>query len=820
MMGSSGRLKNITLSLPVLLCPAVVGAAIVVSLLVSPLLVYGYPVFDNLLVQMLARQLQGQEIKRSLALSLAETYGLSWLYVSDEDGKTLLEFAPITPALASTSNRSRPVTYHDRPFYEAVAMIEDGLYLHAGLRTGSAINSGGQYALTNPLLFAIVPVRGANLVVILLFATALLECLILLFVTRPIDALKNGISSMTKSGTIDLPSYDAVQLPKTLVTEVQDLKEAMRAIFVYLEKVKQDVIVEQEKLTRWKKQKTELENVATAGSAAERVALSGDTLAGGMGLSGLIEAKGSSASYADQVARLVVVKYSEAVDGVIFVRESFGDRQAPSIVSTCGVSAELKERFERIELGQLLAQARLTAKIVDLGPLTLKKFGLEGLLQGSTVRHIVVAPILHKRKALGYLLVLAPQTLPESILANLERACNYSAGIYFGLLLHEESEEQKWTDPLTGLRNKAYLVELLSHMTASIQDARDAQYAVASFCLSLEPSQQSESLTGAMLERVVPVLRQVIDSAKRQALGGGLPADLELEIVKGAELEFVLTAAKADRKAYQALTQVLAQQLQPILNSVSPPAKLCLGLSLYPGAGDSGEDLLTRSRVAMYFAEEHGQSPVALLKAEAVPADFRPSRRLTAMKGQLGVLDTTELLQSIASGSRSGVLIVDDGFGKEFSMTVGAGKPVAASLGKLVGQDAVIEFVVTFDAGSFNFKETAVDDSAPGKRLPPLMNMLMESAMAQDHYHAARSVLRSIERPVVKGANIALWTELIDKSDVSEREYSIMQTLVALVGPDASLTLEKMFARIDNCPTHVKWRSAALLHSYGAIDFV
>jgi GGDEF domain-containing protein len=816
-MASSGRARNFTLPLPVLLCPAIIGAAIVVSFLVSPFLVNAYPVFDNLLVQMLARQLEGQEIKRSLAMSLAETYGLSWLYVSDEGGKTLLEFAPITPALAYSANHSRPVTYHDRPFYEAVAPIDQDHYLHIGMSTGSAINTHGQFALTNPFLFAIMPVRGANLVVILVFATALLECLVLVFLTRPIEALKSGISNMTKSGTIDLTSYDSIQLPGTLVTEVQELQTAMRAIFVYLEKVKQDVLNEQEKLNRWKKQRAEFEPLASG--VAEKAALVGDTLGGSMRLSGLIEAKGSSASYADQVARLVVLKIDKLIDGVIFVREAFGDRQAPSIVSTCGISAALKERFERAELGQLLSQARLTAKIVDLGPMTLKKFGLEGLLHESTARHIVVAPILHKRKALGYMLVLALQPLEQSVLASLERACNHSASIYFGLLLREDAEEQKWTDPLTGLRNKAYLVELLSHITASLQDSYEAQYAVASFCFSLDPSQQSESLTSALLERVAFVLRQIVENAKRQVLNEALPAELEIEIVQGHGLEFVLTAAKADRRVYQILAQVLARQLEPLLNSVSPPAKLCLGLSLYPGAGDSGEELLTRSRAAMYFAEEHGEPHIAMLKAEAVPADFRPSRRLTAMKGELGVLDTTDLLQSIASGSRSGVLVVDDGFGKEFSMTVGAGKPVAASLGKLTGQDAVVELIVTFDFGSFNFKEAAVDDLVFAKKLPSLLNMLMESAMAQDYYQVARGVLGRTDRPVVQGLNIAHWTELVDKTDVSEREYSIMQTLLSLIDGEAVLTLDKMFARIENCPTHLKWRSAALLHSYGAIDF-
>ncbi len=360
---------------------------------------------------------------------------------------------------------------------------------------------------------------------------------------------------------------------------------------------------------------------------------------------------------------------------------------------------------------------------------------------------------------------------------------------------------------------------MVGHITASLKDLGDVEYAIASFCVSLDPAHQSEGLTGALLERALPLLRQMVEDGKVEGRFYGMPAALEFEIIKGHGLEFVLIARGADRNAYQTLATVLAKQLEPILHSVSPPAKLCLGLSLYPGAGDSGEDLLARSRIAMYFAEEHGTPPVSILKAEAVPTDFRPTRRITAMKGELGVLDSAELLQSIASGIRSGVLVVDDGFGKEFTMTVSAGKPVDASLGKLSGQDAIAELIVTFDAGSFNFKEMEIDDVSRAKKLPALANMLMEGALAQDYYLSARQVLRRTDQLLVKGANIEHWTELVDKTDVSEREYLLMQSLLALLDSDSTLTLEKMLVRMDHCPTHLRWRSAALLHSYGAIAF-
>jgi len=803
-----------------LLCPVVIGLALLITYFASSVIPLAYPSLDTALVQMLARQLQRPEIKRPLLLGLSSTYDLTWLYVSDGSGKPLPECAAITPGLFSWSNKSRMVTYRERPFYEAVAQIDAERYLHAGMSLGTPQSLSGEYMMTDPLLLFIVPVRSCYLIFFFLCFSLLVLALVARLISRPINAIKDGVDEMTDTSSFDLNKYDAIRFPLILPTETRELKEAMRAVFVFFESEKQEIINEREKTIKWKKLKAEAD--AEVVDVPVQAALMGDAVgvSTAAGLSALIEAKGSSVAYADDACRAIFAALEKFNAGVLFVRESLDDKHLPAVIAACGLTDALRDKFERADLRSLLSQARLTGKIVDLGPLSLKKFGFESILQESAFSHITVGPILHNRNALGYLLALTPQPLPPMLLASAELIRRREGVRYFGLLLREQAEEQKWTDAATGLRNKAYLMELISHITTSRQNNPKAQFAMASFCISVDPAQQSESLTTMLLERTNVVLRQIINAVKQQNLALDLPPTLEIEIMRVQGLEFVMTAAMADSRTYIRLIEELGRLLLPVLNMVSPAGKLCLGLAIIPNAGETGDELLMRSRSGMYYSEENGQGPFAWIKAEGVPPDYKPSRRLTAMKGELGVLDCTELLQSIASGSRSGVLVIEDGLGKEFAMTVGGGRPVAARLGKLSGQDAIVELVVTFDAGSFNFQENASGDAPPEKKLPPLMNMLMESAMAQDYYIAARGVLRRLDLPVVAGPNISQWSDLVSKDELTERELSIMQALLTLVESEEPLTLERMFSILDVCPTYMKWRCAALLYTYGAIDFV
>ncbi len=794
-----------------LLCPAIILSAAITVYAIGPLVPQAYPALDNALAQMLAGQLKGKVLKRSLTLSLAETYQLSWLYVSDITGNPnpSLEFAPITPALPGAGNMSRHVTYRDKPYYDAVAPIDGDHYLHAGVRLGPSMSSSAEYAVTNPLLLAFLPMRGMMVIFTLLIATALLEILLLIFVTRPIAALRLGISRMTRDGSIDLDSYDSIELPAAKISEVQELRLAMRAIFVYLQKIKKEALDEQEKFVKWKRQQSDVEQSTPQ---VRQTYIGGDTIGDSAGLSAFIDAHRSTESYAEEMVRSVQARLAQSIKGVVFVRAGFRDQHENVIQSTSEVGSQLRSQLAATDLGPLLSQARLTGNVVDLGPLRLKSFSLEEVLSRVGIRHVIVVPIIHRSTALAFLLVLAPQSLSQGDLSTLQQIVGRSASFYFGLLLGEDQEEKKWIDPLTGLRSRAFMNELLNHLASDQLASGKGEFALATFCLTIEGGDEQESLL--LFDKAAMALRQMHDRKKSATGGGAGQEGLQFDVVRGQQ-EFMIIARGAERDAYKALCHSIADELSPLLKESTRPAKLSLGLACFPSSCSTVESLVSRSRVAMSFAEEHGTPPVSLLKAEAVPADFRPAKRVRALKGELGVLDGPELIQSIAGANRTGVLTVEDGFGKQFSLTMVAGRPVEAKLGKLSDADALVEFFVTFNGGSFNFKEMDIDESV-GSSLPPLMNILMEGAMAADHYQVAKDILIGLDRPVRFGVNINSWTESLDMNEVTKREYATMQEILGLV--DGAASLDKIFARMEATPTHLRWRGAALLQSCGAIE--
>ena len=762
---------------------------------------------------MLAGQLKGKVLKRSLTLSLAETYQLSWLYVSDISGNPAppLEFAPVTPALPGAGNLSRHVTYHDRQYYDAVAPIDDQHYLHAGVLLGTPLSASGDFAVSNPLVLALSPMRGIMVLFTLLVAAALLELLLLIFVTRPIAALRLGISQMTRDGSIDLNAYDAIDNPIAKSSEVEELRLAMRAIFVYLQKIKQDVLDEQEKFVRWKKQNTNYEDAAPQ---PRQQYISGDTISDGAGLSAFIDAHRSTESYAEEMVRSVQARLAQSINGVVFVRAAFREQQENVIQSTAGVGNQLRSQLAATDLGPLLLPARLTGNIVDLGPLRLKSFSLEELLSRSGVRHVIVVPIVHRSTALAFLIVFAPQSPNQSDLSALQRIVSRSAGFYFGLLLGEDQEDKKWIDPLTGLRSRAFMNELLNHLASDQLATGKGEFALATLCLTIEGGEEQESLL--LFDKAALVLRQMQEKQRAGSAGGGSQGNMQYDVVRGQQ-EFMIIARGAEREAYKSLCHSTADELSHLLKESKRTAKLSLGLACFPSSCNTVEDLISRSRVAMSFAEEHGTPPISLLKAEAVPADFRPARRVKALKGELGVLDGPELVQSIAGANRTGLLTVEDGFGKQFNLTMVAGKPVEAKLGQLSDVDALVEFFVTIHGGSFNFKEMEIENRSGGS-MPPLMTILMEGALAADHYQVAKDILTRIDRPVRQGANIHQWSESLDMNEVTKRQYATMQEILNLVDGEASL--DKIFARMEVAPTHLKWRGAALLQSCGAIELL
>jgi hypothetical protein len=116
--------------------------------------------------------------------------------------------------------------------------------------------------------------------------------------------------------------------------------------------------------------------------------------------------------------------------------------------------------------------------------------------------------------------------------------------------------------------------------------------------------------------------------------------------------------------------------------------------------------------------------------------------------GNLSVFDAGGLLQSVANSRKTGVLTVESSSGDQLWTLFENGKPTQARLGKFKAENALVEFMVAFEEGTFSFNEMPppaklprLDDSYSIKTA--LDRIVMDGALAQDNYRAAKQVATS-----------------------------------------------------------------------------
>jgi diguanylate cyclase (GGDEF)-like protein len=238
-----------------------------------------------------------------------------------------------------------------------------------------------------------------------------------------------------------------------------------------------------------------------------------------------------------------------------------------------------------------------------------------------------------------------------------------------------------------------------------------------------------------------------------------------------------------------------------------------IGCATFPENADSAEDIVAKARKALLFINEQmGTNKVC--HVDTVPEDFKPSRRGSAFSGELGVLDCAGLLQSIAASQKTGLLSVQDDTGRTLMLTWEKGKPKQAKLGQLSAVPAIIEFVVTFETGTFTFQQraNAVLEGAGPEIVDSLERLLLEGALAEDHVMAAKRLIPNMDllvRAVPGIDNAYRWLRLQEDREISKEELNVMRMLIDLA--DGTRSLSRIFDELQTVPPYMIWRAAGLL---------
>ena len=162
-------------------------------------------------------------------------------------------------------------------------------------------------------------------------------------------------------------------------------------------------------------------------------------------------------------------------------------------------------------------------------------------------------------------------------------------------------------DPLTGLPNRALLMDRISHALAS---ARRNQTQVALFFIDLDRFKQINDSLGhdvgdLLLTNVAKVLQQCTRKSDTVARLGGDEFVVMLENVANVE---------AISRIAQSIIDRMTRPFQLGIHEVS--ASPSIGISIYPEDGETSDELFKHSDMAMYHAKDAGRNNFKFFTSE------------------------------------------------------------------------------------------------------------------------------------------------------------------------------------------------------------
>ncbi len=191
-----------------------------------------------------------------------------------------------------------------------------------------------------------------------------------------------------------------------------------------------------------------------------------------------------------------------------------------------------------------------------------------------------------------------------------------------------------------------------------------------------------------------------------------------------------------------------------------------------------------------------------------------------SMIGSLGAIDTAELLQSLSRGKKTGLLTVENR-DKSFTVAFLQGRPTHAKLNRLVGIDAMTEFLVDWSEGIFVFKDKATLPDLEDEEcalVPALDRILLDSALYQDQVNQILSNLPSGKNTILERVwNFeTLWNKAqerkliyLDESPVTDQDKARILELISHI--DGLSTLDEVIRSFDVWPCHMILKAVQVL---------
>jgi len=798
-----------------------------------PLLMKG---FANQLVVELAEQAKRKMPTGSEILQLTNQYNLAWYYMTSADGKVEPATKPYAPVLSKYGIAARDLDWKGRKYYEAVESVKDGQILHIGVYTGQIILpslSAGALVMNVPL-----PLGYLLIVVAGLFGVVFVS--LAMCVSRPLAHLSRACYSLL----LTREAYSHVtggglKVPGA-VTEVQQVSRGLKDIRRQYDEAVAARAAKEEELKRQRAEHQE-EKTFISKQYEDQIALTESKLTE-------LHTKEAEEEFINALGREIdTLKSSKQVYHRVL--EKLNDKFPTSIIfgaffrvnkaMDCSLEAFLGfdersvQALKKIDHTTMARNMFTSGQLLQIGAGALRDHGFQQLAQANSIRNIIYLPVKFQNRNLGLLgfyFVQEGQTVQERLRV-LRNVVDLAARTLYQVVLYEEETEAARTDPMTGLRNKKFFYEIMPQVFERAA-VKPEDNPVSLIIMDGDHFKSINDTYGhqvgdQMLQDLAKVIRSCVrthDSLERSAGPGDY-------LIRFGGEEFLVIMEGADERRAMAVAERVREAVESKSDWPGGIAKwtISLGVATYPRDGKNAEELMSKADTALYYVkEELGRNKTC--HVQQVPKAFKSKKVAAAIAGELGVFDAAGLLQSISTSQKTGVLTVSSGDGRQLWMLFENGKPIQARMGKMQGNAAIVEFIVTYEDGAFNFQERA--QGGRDTKLPKLGDefnvsktldrCLMDGALAQDNFNASRKIVPSSDilvRPVQQpefDQRIAAIKQLKEDDQPTPDEWTNMQEICKRA--DGSKTLTQIFKMMEPTPVYLSWRAAALLVQHGMVQ--
>jgi GGDEF domain-containing protein/uncharacterized membrane protein len=731
--------------------------------------------FDN-------HDLPPDEILRSM-----DKLGLAWLYVSDTAGNINPKYKAFAPDIKEYRPESRPLAWHGQRYYEVTAVKDNRVY-HAGYR---------MEPLYDLLRGARVPV-GYIALIFGAMALATAACFHIL-VSNPLKALPSRLHRVLTGAQNDRSEVEGLLVASQITSLDRELAEIADA--------------QRQKLT---KELSDVKNDLREVIQRER------------------QQKFSNALLAD-------LHEADSTESVLQVAMHRVQDRFPGQISA-GLAYVMRNEYFVLQghFGLTVEQTRTVGKLkkVDafVRPLEtglaalvsqIPEIDLRGQEKNTTV---CLIPLMHRMKPCGVLLfyINGDEMTAATMQQQLKEVAELTARVVPTMLAYETEMEANRSDEMTGVTKVKYLEHHLEKLRGLMRpDERVTALFVEGDGFIAMNTQYGKQTGNDLIKELCNLIVSGVTPAEQS--GGILPLQSHVFRVGAAGFLCILRNCESKKAG------LIAERVRKYIEGYRgwpggvPGWTAIVTHATVPEPLEDLAQLLPECEIARDYLRQYKKAN-CVLASSTIPRQFRQKHQGNELGGSLNVFQPAALLQSLAVARRTGLMEVVNKAGHKITIYVENGAPKKARLKRLSGNDAIIEFVSTFEEGDFQFREFRADIGAESisHELTGLGNsqydvtkalegLLLDGALASDHIVAAKTAMPQMGLFLIRelrASDTSAWEELRTlKEPPSQAELDAMQDLVKL-GAGANTLNDIITKRMEHVPTHVTLRAAQLLYEH------